>query len=353
MTATNTRNAKSAKKQKQQEVSTPATPPVTPTNSANLERLSNSALACFQHIVKRELFFHSIFFALLAVSLITFLFFFSFLSDSFLMGIFIACFFFAFVLYFVLKIYFQEQKPRELLMLRDGYLKNAPTNKAEVANDFAKLLDKSTMQYFELPQMVDFLRPSLQKILSKYHWRDVHLFKELFLRTAVDEKVKAVKAAPTEKASHAELATSYMALAEHFQAPLEAMNSSSKVAEVFWENFQTFARLAIEELLIVKEYAPNDLWACTKLAECYLALGMLDQAIIEYETILEKNPEDPEALFSLGTLYFKQGLHGKGLKIYAELHNHNPSRAVELISLYGSHDSSHFGCIPPSTPHIA
>ncbi len=342
MTAT---QAKQSKKQKQ------PTPPPTPT--VNIERLSTSAFSCFQDIVKRELFFHTLFFGLAGISLVLFLVFFSFLSDSFLMGIFIACFFFALVLYFVLKIYFQEQKPRELMQLRDDYLKNVATNIAEAATSFAKQLDQSRMQYFALPQFLDFLKPSLERVLSAYHFRDVHLFKELFLRTAIDEKVKAVKLAPTEKASHADLANAYIALAGHFQAPLDTMNSSSKIAQVFWEHFQTFSRLAIEELLIVKEYAPNDLWACTKLAECYLALGMLDQAIIEYETILEENPQDSEALFSLGTLYFKQGLHGKGLKIYAELSEQGSSKAQELISLYGSHDSSHFGCIPPSTTHTA
>ncbi len=330
MTASNAR-AKSIKKPKAQESQVPN------------QRLSFKALTCFQHIVKRELFFHSLFVGLGAISLISFLFFFSFLSDSFLMGIFIACFFFAFVLYFVLKLYFQEQKPIELVQLRDDFLRhyhNDPQAKQEAIGAFIKLLDESKIDYLALPSFLDFVRPSLENFLSKYHWKDVHLFKELFLRAQLDQKIKDVITAPTDKKSHSNLASSYMALAEHFHLPLESLNSTSNTAKTFWENFQTFSRLAIEELLIVKEYAPDDLWTCTKLAECYLWLGMLDQAIVEYETMLEEKGDDQEALLSLGTLYFKQGLHGKGLKIYEELQKYAPTKAEELISLYGTHDAS-------------
>lgn len=318
-------------------------------NQAALDRLAQSAHSCFEHIVKREMLFHTLFIALAVVSLIGFLFFFSFLSDSFVMGIFIACFFFGFVLYFVLKLYFQEQKPAELVELRDQYLTQYkaqnPASVAKAARDFAIQLDSSKIDYIALPKFLDFVKPSLEKFLASYHWQDVHLFKELFLRSELDQKLKSVIGAPTDKVAHKELASSYMSLAEHFHTPLDSMNSSTKTSQKFWENYQTFSRLAIEELLIVKEYAPSDLWTSSKLAECYLSLGMLDQAIVEYETILEENEDDPDALFSLGTLYFKQGLHGKGLKIYEQLQNVAPSKAQELIALYGSHDSSNFGNI--------
>lgn len=327
----------------------PKTPYSAPANSASYHRLSQSALACFQHIVKRELLFHALFIGLAALSLIGFVFFFSFLSDSFLMGIFIACFFFAFVLYFVLKLYFQEQKPAELLQLRDEYLTqykalsgNNPESLSNAASNFAKLLDETKLDYCFLPKFLNFVKPSLEKLLLAYHWKDVHLFKELFLRASIDQKVKQVILAPTDTSSHKGLACAYMALAEHFQAPLDTMNAASKTAQTFWEHFQTFARLAIEELLIVKEYNPNDLWTSTKLASCYLALGMLDQAIVEYEAILDENEHDPEALFSLGTLYFKQGLHGKGLKTYQQLQQFDQVKADELIAIYGSHDTSNF-----------
>jgi len=314
------------------------------------ESLSEKALSHFQHIVKRELLFHCLFIGLAALAFIFFLFFFSFLSDSFLMGIFIACLFFGVVLYFVLKLYFQEQKPQELLYLRNQYLSS--TNDEDAVTRFVKVLDQSRLDYIATPSFLDFVKPTIEKFLATYHWRDVHLFKELFLRANVDQMVQRVIKNPTESASHKSLASGYMSLGEHFHRPLDTLPSSSKTSELFWEHFQTFFRLAIEELLIVKEYSPNDLWTSTKLAECYLTLGMLDQAIVEYETILENNPDDADALFSLGTLYFKQGLHGKGLKIYEQLQLLSPNQAEELIALYGSHDSSTFGHIPPSTSHL-
>src|SRR5262249_15896412 len=70
---------------------------------SQLDPLSRQVLVSFQNIVKRDLLFHSFFIGLASSALICFIFFFSFLADSFLMGIFVACFFFALVLYFVLK----------------------------------------------------------------------------------------------------------------------------------------------------------------------------------------------------------------------------------------------------------
>ncbi|MCE5294549.1 MAG: tetratricopeptide repeat protein [Chlamydiales bacterium] len=349
MTAANIRLSKpKAKKQKEQD--SPIQEEIqNPIDNAAYFRLSNSALACFQHIVKRELIFHGLFIGLAALSVISFIFFFSFLSDSFLMGIFIACFFFLFVLYFVLKLYFQEHKPSQLLQLRDEYLnqykalgRNDPKSISSAASDFAQLLEQSKVDYCKIPAFLDFLKPTLEKLILTYHWKDAHLFKELFLRASIDQKVQQVITSPTDASCHKDLADAYMALAEHFRAPLDSMNAASKTARTFWENFQMFARLAIEELLIVKEYAPKDLWTSTKLAECYLSLGMLDQAIVEYEAILEDNENDPEALYSLGLLYFKQGLHGKGLKVYQQLTAFAPSKAEELITMYGTHDSNNF-----------
>ncbi len=311
--------------------------------------LSEKTLHNFQHIVKKELLFHSLFIGLAALASLFFLFFFSFLSDSFLMGIFIACLFFGIVLYFVLKLYFQEQKPQELLLLRNQYLAKSDQNGV---TSFVKTLDQSKLDYIAIPHFLDFVKPTIEKFLARYHWKDVHLFKELFLRAELEEMLKSVIKNPADPDAHKSLASAYMALGEHFHRPLEKLSSSSKTSELFWEHFQTFYRLAIEELLIVSEYAPNDLWTTTKLAECYLSLGMLDQAIVEYETILATNPHDKDALFSLGTLYFKQGLHGKGLKIYQELKAIAPNLAEELIALYGSHDSSTFRHIPPSTSHL-
>ncbi len=348
MTAATARLTKKNKKAKIPTTSTESQLDATSNNPA-YQRLTKSALACFQGIVKRELIFHFLFFSLGCISLISLGFFFSFLSDSFLMGIFIACFFFAAVLYFVLRLYFQEQKPAELLQLRDEYLhqysaiaKNDPTALSDPAGAFALELEQSKIDYCFLPKFLNFLKPSLEKLILTYHWRDVHLFRELFLRASIDTRVAQIIHRPTDCVAHRELASAYMELSDHFQAPLDSTSLSPKSGQLFWENFQTFAKLAIEELLIVKEYAPNDLWTSTMLAQCYLCLNMLEHAIVEYEAVLRDNMDDPDALFSLGTLYFKRGLHGKGLRIYEQLLTLDPTQAKELIAMYGCHDSNHF-----------
>lgn len=282
--------------------------------------------ACFQHIAKRELFFHSLFFVIGILSAIAFVFFFSFLADSFVMGIFIAFLFFTSVLYFVLRLYYQEQKPVQLQNLRNEYLAQFPqdpTQLAAIATDCAKKLDDAELRFYSLPKSFEFCRPSLEKLWRACHWKDVQLFKELFLRYAVEQNVKLVTESPTEPEPHAELAEAYLTLANLYGSKQQ-------------ERYVHYCRLALEELQIVTEYAPSDLWVHAKLAETYQALQMTEKAISQYEAILHINPQDVDSLYALGKLYFKQGMHGKGLKVYEKLKQLSTPLAEQLLAAYGT-----------------
>ncbi|MDN3507361.1 MAG: hypothetical protein P0S94_00405, partial [Simkaniaceae bacterium] len=75
-----------------------------------------------------------------------------------------------------------------------------------------------------------------------------------------------------------------------------------------------------------------------QLASCYHELGMYDQEIYQYESILEAGQTDEEIVFRLGLLYFKQGYTAKGLQTYERLREIDKDRSEELLKHYSFPD---------------
>jgi tetratricopeptide (TPR) repeat protein len=247
------------------------------------------------------------------------------------MGIFVAFVFFALVLYFVLRLYFQEQKPAAFAAICNQYQsevsdyvgKDNPLEVAEAVSSFASSLDNSELSFYALPKQLETLRPYFEQLWRACHWKDVHLLKELFLQAAIREKTKLVKYAPLDPQAHEELAASYLDLAMH----LKKRSDKNK----------RYIGLAIEEYQIIKELIPNEAWVHQQLATSYHALDMPEKEIEEYEAIVELAPEDIQAELALGKLYFRLGKNGKGLKVYEKLMRLSPDSASTLIEEYG-HD---------------
>ena len=61
------------------------------------------------------------------------------------------------------------------------------------------------------------------------------------------------------------------------------------------------------------------------------------EEIREYETIISLSPEDTDALFKLGKLYFEQGQNASGLRIYEQLMHSDAEKADRLINCYGAY----------------
>jgi tetratricopeptide (TPR) repeat protein len=274
--------------------------------------------------------------------------FFSILADSFLLGIFIACFFFTLVLYFVLRLYFQEQKASQFQALRDEFLahfQHMPEVAIEQAQLIAQKLLMSDMAFFDLPSPLAPIKPYFEKLCRLLLWQDIHLFGELFLKKCLDIKLQQVMQDPADPINHAELATQYMAMANHFSTFIPKVSPNAETMKRFESSSTSYSRLALVELEIVQELnqqnrASHDpqqgMWLHSKLAENYLLLGQKEKAIQEYETLLEESPDDVDLLSTLGSLYFKQGMNGKGLKMHEKLSSIDPLKAKSLIALYGS-----------------
>jgi tetratricopeptide (TPR) repeat protein len=306
-----------------------------------------SALVCFEHIVKRYFFFHLAFIALLLILISLFASFFSFFANSFLMAVVIAFFFFSFVMYFILRLYAQEQKPRQCINLCTDYINaisrdlQTPKERAEAALSMAESLNSVAPMLYKLPRHIQFLQPYLKPFLASYYWHDVHLMKELFLIAMIDELKTNIKQHPTSPEAHKELANAWLLLSNHYLEPLKRkerfLQPSYKGRQELQAKFHHALKCAIVEFSILKEYTPKDSWVYKMLAIAYHDCQMPEKELEAYETLASLHENDPAVLKELGILYFKQGLNAKGLKMYEMLQVKDPAAAQELIGFYGAY----------------
>ncbi len=190
----------------------------------------------------------------------------------------------------------------------------------------------------------EMLTPTFHRISELLFWEDIWRFQEAILLLAVDEHIELVKQEPTNLQIHAALANAYVLLSgiyvdSHIPETFSSFFGRSAHAEAMVQErrrkFRRAAECSIEEYKILKDYAPDDPWVHAQLAYCYADLKMPELEIQEYEILLVLRPDDFEALYKLGTLYFQVGQNSKGLRIYEALKRQSAKRAKELIAQYG------------------
>lgn len=177
-----------------------------------------------------------------------------------------------------------------------------------------------------------------------FGWREFHVLEEVCLLAAIDLFTRQVRSTPCDVMLHARLASAYIALQHHYLEPLQAKKLmltpslfiTSKQKVELQEKATQAARLALEELEIMSEYAPDEVWVREQLAISYKELSLQQKEIEELEKLLKLTSEDPQVLLRLGILYFQTGYPGKGLRMYGQLKESNSSLASELIHQYGS-----------------
>lgn len=319
----------------------------------------------FKHICKYYLTFHSIFAGLALAEVLCFLVFFPFFSQSSVIVFTLAGFFLTAFTYFILYFYYQTKKPEQFIQLRDNYIKATqhllPYKPGSVEyhlcivhslyrlNRHLKGIEKKLLLS---PHSDESLIQVMQKFSTWCHWKEVHKMREVLFYMAINEHINLIKTEPTDLEAHASLAQTYLELSKLYQHPekLNDYNANDWIPKEFSqpemkERFQLAAERAIEELKIVKEYVPDDLWASAELASIYNQLERYDLEIAEYESILSINPKDADVQVRLGALYFQQGKTAKALKIYESLRKAGDKRAEELISHYGSFSIEDFSFI--------
>lgn len=322
-----------------------------------LNKAVDPIIAEFDGIMYRYMAFNVFFICLCTIEVALLLTFFAFLAQSMILALCLAIVFFSFFAYFTLRIYFQTQKPEQLLMLKDRYVAMCKNllhyqegmieHQASLANACCRLANRfhaREYDYYRPPSWIASTAPLMEKISCWWHWQDVHFIQEVLLQESVKEHINLVKLQPTSLHAHAALANAYVMLSGLYIDPkkIEGYDDdrwipSEKYHEVFQKKFRTIAERAIEEFKILCEYAPDDPWVHSQLAYSYHDLQMPIEEIKEYEIIYSLTPDDQENLYKLGKLYFQQGMNAKGLRIYEELKKRHYTKVDSLLSYYGSH----------------
>jgi hypothetical protein len=295
----------------------------------NQQYLVDQTLNAFSGIVKKHQLFHLSFACFGIFFCFLFFFLYSTLAESYLIAICIACLFFFTVTYFVLRLYFQQEKPRKLYELSEKYLSLCKEEQGSHAI-VGSYLEEIAAKISNLPPVFPFtFGQNVPWLIKFFYLPDLYLMKEIFLLSSVEEYLEMVKKSPTAFEAHASLAKAYGLLADLYKnADFDDLRYAEKYR-------QCLVR-AIEELKILKEFAPETLWARKQLACHYQSLNMAENEIEEYEAICALCPHDSSSFVTLGKIYFQQGKTGKGLKIYEELKGKDPILAGELLHFYGS-----------------
>ena len=321
-----------------------------------IEAYSSSILKRFRTITLTLSLFHLFFFLLCLSEVFAFLSFFSFFTHISILAFTLAGFFLTAFSYFILLFYFQAKKPQQFLELRDVYTEKCRSlipyspgtskHHLSVAHGLYKLVAMLHSQeyfYYPTPSKWQSLTAVIQKLSSWSHWKDLHKMKELLIHRAIQEHYELIKNVPTDLEAHASLAQAYLLLSRLYLDPRKL----SPEEDLPWvpkeyssddmqEKLSNASVRAIEELKIVDSFSSNDPWVHSQLAGIYRDLDMTEEEISTNEKLLKIAPRDPDILLRLGTLYFIEGHHAKGLTIYDKLLKDEDPRAEELIAHYGA-----------------
>jgi tetratricopeptide (TPR) repeat protein len=310
----------------------------------------------FRSLSRFYALFHIIFLSVGFLQILGLLLFFSFFMKSSWSAIALASVFLTAFSYLVLHFYFQAKKPQQFLELRQDFIdtcssliehaKGSSLYHESLCGMFQSLsesLHHHEATYYPLSTSFKTLSPLMQKFSIWVHWKDVHKMKELLLLSSVNETICQVKLSPLNLEAHAHLASAYLKLSDIYIDPKKAQPdlphlwvSEEYQSAAMIRKFHSACDRAIEELNILNEYAPDDLWVHTQLAKIYNRKDLPDLEIKEYETLQNIKPNDPSILFRLGVLYFKQGMNSHGMRMYEQIKNSQEELAEELISHYDS-----------------
>jgi len=297
---------------------------ISETNIVSEEASLHPACKAFHSITKKYLFFHAAFLALAAVEVTLVLLFFSSLVDSFIVGIGIAILFFTALLYFILRLYTSDQKPEEFQKLVSDTLntQRAPIMAAHHAQEITEKLEQAGAPTYTLFKNLQERFPIVDRFFLKLHQQDIFQIKELFLVAAHTELRTFIALEPLSARGHTLLGKNFLDLAR--------LSEQQKKSD----SYRRAILGAIEEFTIVDAYHPGAVETHRELAFCYRSLKKTVQEIHEFEKIVELEPHDHAALFTLGTLYFRTGEKAKGLQVYEKLRNELPEKAAELMQYY-------------------
>jgi hypothetical protein len=255
----------------------------------------------------------------------------------------------------LLKLYIQIKKTEKLPVIVDNYVEACRTAvrfqsaHPEHHLTVARYCKEASIALKGTDFTPEFLRslkmPQMLVSLFRYICKEESFqVQEILLKKAIEEHLNLIRIEPTHLEVHAALANCYVHLSELYKGFIEeqegkkhkAWLSDHPLKEKAEEKYKNAIGSAIEELDILRYYAPDDAWVHMQLAFCYRDLHLVEEEIKEWEIIMRITPEDREALYTLGKLYFQQGKNALGLRVYEELKIYNYKKASQLLENYGT-----------------
>ncbi|MBS0628383.1 MAG: tetratricopeptide repeat protein [Verrucomicrobia bacterium] len=290
-------------------------------------------------------YFHVLFISFLSIQLLSFLLFFSYFTKSMACASALALFFLTLFSYFVLLFFFQTKKPEQFLSIQNTFLQayrsihphSTSLQIAQATLQAIDLLSQEEYRFYKIEPFLLALTSLVGKCKIRLYWKNFHAMKESFYSLGIEQIIDHIKKSPLDLEAHALLAEIYL---EHSKLYLPPPSSflpwipPEYFSPLFHQRFFACSTRAVEECLVLQEYEEKNTWLFTKLAEIYQLQENAEQEIQCREELRSFAENDPELLFRLGVLYFKQGHNTKGLKIYEELQKDFPKEASLLIEHY-------------------
>lgn len=321
-----------------------------------IDTLSKPFVLRFGAINRGYVLFHTFFVTLLCIEMIFFGLLFARFLQSTAMAFWLAGIFLTVFTYLVLLFYLQGRRPERLSILRDDFISGSHA---------CIPFDPETLEYHHcitqaIVHFISLLRirsvenrwvlasETLAYLVEKFRiwtrWKDLLKLKEMLLLASINEHIRLIKRSPADLEAHASLAANYVELASLYQDPKKlALNEDLCWAPPEYSSdemqikFEMALERALEEYHIIDEYAPNDPWVHARRASLYKELDKHEEEQVEYEQILQVDPNNTEILLRLGKLYFRKGETAKGLKIYDQLREIDLERAILLIAEYDAY----------------
>ncbi len=290
-------------------------------------------------------YFHVLFISFLSIQLLSFLLFFSYFTKSMACASALALFFLTLFSYFVLLFFFQGKKTEQLLLIRNTFLNSSKTlfshnSYLPIAKTVLKgvsLLSRQEHEFYKQESLLSALTPLMGKCKIRLHQKNFLLVKESLFSLALEQVTEEIKQNPLDLEAHALLVETYLQYGKLYLPPEPRSLpwiSAEYFSFEFRQKFLSCSQRALEECLILEEYGEKNIWLYRQISNLYELRGEQEKEILAREELKFLSPEDPDALFRLGSLYFKLGYNAKGLKIYEELSRSFPKEAERLIGYY-------------------
>jgi hypothetical protein len=267
----------------------------------------------FKKTTRSYALFNILFFVLFFLQLLGILLFFPFFAKSSLVAFALASLFLTVFSYFVLRFYLQGKKPEQLILIKEEFLSNC--NEAlpsyleplethryliRMVYYLIKLLDGLESRYYSLPDRFKTIAPLLQKFSLWCHWQDVHAMKEILHEFCIQESVNWVKKEPLNVDIHILLAEAYSAFYKEYLS----QNVSPLVRKhLSTTHLELYTARALEELKIIKTYAPDNAWVYSQQVVIYHDLNQPEKELEALEALL---------LLSVWSTVFSTGAHSPG-----------------------------------------